>query len=230
MKKRWAALFLLMLISCGKGGNEAFLESETGGVIESQVKDLKLNFQSSSNKHSWRPGYTQSLLRYLEEKGELSSLLDAKLRQSDLALVGCPGYESATLLEKKRFWVIFMASIAYAESRLNPMTTYQEKDGTLSSGLLQIDVASANRHSFPYTGFRFTQKDLFNTDLNLMAGLYIMKHQVEGGVRGERLDIKNRLFTGRNYYWSVLTYKRELIIKTFSHNSKDNLAFCQDRP
>lgn len=218
---------IVTLMSCGKdGGGQGIQGSNEIIITAADIKDLKLNFKTISPRHSWTHSFSKSIFHYLEERPELSTLVDADLRNSDLRLLKCEGYKKASLQEKKRFWVTFMASVAHAESSLNPMTTYREKDGTLSSGLLQIDIASANRHSFQYTGFFFGQEDLFKPDLNLMAGLYIMKHQLEGGIRGERGDIKNRLFTDANYYWSVLTYKRDLIIKTFTLNAKENLTFC----
>lgn len=229
-------MLLLLLASCGKDNTSvtAFSPSnEPSGEAEQQpgqeesdpgIKELKLHFQVE-HRYRWSDKFSESLFRYLDHP-ELSVLYQNELNPRDLRLLKCEGYKEASVLERKRFWVTFMASIAHAESGLNPMTTYREKDGTLSSGLLQIDLASANRHSTAYTGYKFIQKDLFNTDLNLMAGLYVMKHQLEGGIFDERPDIKGRLFTDRSYYWSVLTLKRELIIKTFTKNAQSNLSFC----
>lgn len=222
-------LVSFLVISCGKdSGSPSSLSTEaaTESIIEAEIKDLSLYFKDVQKPHSWKPVYSKSILRYLETKPELSILLDSDLSSSDLSRLGCEGYKSAGLNEKRRFWVTFMASIAHVESGLNPETTYREKDGTLSSGLLQIDVASANRHASSYTGRRFNQADVINPDLNLMAGLYVMKHQLEGGINGERSDIKNRLFTNANYYWSVLTRRQEKIIETFKRNAKTNLPFC----
>lgn len=223
---------LLFLVSCGSDDSQSGSIDPIAGQQEQveegqqeESKDLKLHFQHE-NRYRWAAHFGESLFRYLE-RPELTIIYETELSLRDLRLLKCEGYRMATVLQRKKFWVTFMASIAHAESGLNPLTTYREKDGTLSSGLLQIDVASANRHSTPYTGYRFTQNDLFNTDLNLMAGLYVMKHQLEGGMFSERPEIKGRLFTDRSYYWSVLTLKRELIIKTFTKNAVGNLSFCK---
>lgn len=230
-------LLLFLLASCGSDSGPSSAagpiagqqdqqdqQENEGGQAQQEEKDLKLHFQVE-HRYRWTKNLSESLLRYLE-RPELSVLYQSEINLRDLRLLKCEGYRIAGIQERKRFWVTFMASIAHAESGLNPMTTYREKDGTLSSGLLQIDLASAHRHSFSYTAFKFTQRDLFNPDLNLMAGLYVMKHQLEGGIFNERPDIKNRLFTDRSYYWSVLTLKRELIIKTFTKNALSNLSFC----
>lgn len=225
-------LLLFFLVSCGGGDGTPVTSadpilSDAGQTAEQkeEEKDLKLNFQVE-HRYRWAFHYTRGIFRYLE-RPELNILLTTELNGKDLKLLKCENYNSASMSERRRFWVVFIASIAHAESGLNPMTTYREKDGTLSSGLLQIDLASANRHSKPYTGYNFTQRDLFNPDLNLMAGLYVMKHQLEGGMFFERPDIKGRLFTERSYYWSVLTFKRELILKTFNKNALENLEFCR---
>lgn len=205
---------------------EASIAAVEAQIEETAKNELKLSFKTASPKNSWKVTYSQSILRYMENEEELSTLVDTSLNPLDLRLLKCQGYNYASINDKKKFWVTFMASIAHAESSLNPMTTYREKDGTLSSGLLQIDVSAANRHAGPYTGRRFTQADMFNPDLNLMAGLFIMKHQLEGSHNSKRPELVGRLFTDSHYYWSVLTSKRELIIKTFTLNSLTNLPFC----
>lgn len=228
-------LLLFFLVSCGGSDSSSTPSGQIAGDIgqsqeqgnaqaEEQREELKLHFHVE-HRYRWIPEYTKEIYRYLD-RPELSALLMTELSNRDLKFLKCEGYETASISERKRFWATFIASIAHAESGLNPMTTYREKDGTLSSGLLQIDLASANRHSRSYTGYTFTQRDLFNPALNLMAGLYVMKHQLEGGIFYERPEIKGRLFTERSYYWSVLTLKRELILKTFNKNALENLKFC----
>ncbi len=223
-------LVVLIFSSCGKDSSPSSTSqtNEDIQVIEADIQTtpMQVKFPYEVAKYSWKTWYGESLFRYLNERSELSSILYTDVSNYDLKLLKCVNYKEANLYEKKRFWVLFMASIAYAESGLNPNTTFREKDGSLSSGLLQIDVASANRHSLMYTGFYFSQKDLFNPDLNLMAGLYILKHQLEGGMEGERPEIRGRLFTNSSYYWSVLTLKKEIIIKTFVQNARVNLPFC----
>lgn len=226
-------IVLMSLVSCGKDNaqNISSPQTPTAAAIEAQIeetakKELNLSFKTASPKNTWKVTYSQSILRHMETQEELATLIDTPLNTLDLRLLKCQGYNYASIHDKKKFWVTFMASIAHAESSLNPMTTYREKDGTLSSGLLQIDVAAANRHAGTYTGRRFTQADMFNPDLNLMAGLFIMKHQLEGSHNSKRPELVGRLFTDSHYYWSVLTSKRELIIKTFTLNSLTNLPFC----
>ena len=219
------ALCLSVFTSCGS--NDDRLKDEQV-VIENQEesKPLDIQFYSSApQSHIWKESYSKLILETLN-RSELNSLLYLPLNSSDLAMLKCNGYERATMDERKKFIVLYLASIAYAESGLNPKTTYLETDGSLSSGLLQIDTNSANRHAGAYVDFLYTQEDVLNPHLNLLAGLYILKHQLEGGMNDERPDIKNRLFTNKSYYWSVITLKKEHIIKTFVANSERNLDFC----
>lgn len=229
------ALFIavFLVVGCGKdsatqipspSGNTSNSTSTITKKDVSELKSLKLTFYPVQ-KYRWMPQYSESILHYMD-RAELQTLVDTRLNFYDLMKLNCSGYTQASIADKKLFWITFMGSIAHAESSLNPDLVYHDVDGTLSSGLLQIDLQSANRHTFAYTKKRFSQKDLHNSDLNLMAGLYVMKHQLEGGMNDDRPEIAGRLFTERSYYWSVLTLKRDLIIKTFKKNALENLNFC----
>lgn len=222
---KMAMLLALSVIAVSCGNDSSSTIPGNVKVINGEIRNFKLNFQPLQEKYDWKPEYSQSILSYMD-RPELSTLVDTRLNIYDLSKLNCFGYNQATVAEKKLFWVTFMASIAHAESTLNPYAIYREQDGTLSSGLLQIDLQSANRHTYAYTGKSYTQKDLYNPDLNLMAGLYVMKHQLEGGMNDDRPEIAGRLFTERSYYWSVLTLKRDLIIRTFTKNALANLNFC----
>lgn len=213
----------VVVVSCGKDSSST--DSSVSAKEVSALKSLKLTFHPVKERYDWKPQYSQSILSYMN-RPELSTLIDTRLNIYDLSKLNCFGYNQASITEKKLFWITFMASIAHAESTLNPNVVYHDIDGTLSSGLLQIDLQSANRHTYAYTGKKYTQKDLYNPDLNLMAGLYVMKHQLEGGMNDDRPEIAGRLFTERSYYWSVLTLKRDLIIRTFTKNAMANLSFC----
>lgn len=222
IKTLYLTLVLLVFVSCGNNSDSM----DNARVMEAGITTMKVKFPDVQAKYTWSAQYGESLYRYLNERSELENIINIEISNYDLKLLKCTNYNLASPYDKKRFLILYIASIAYAESSLNPYTTYREKDGTLSSGLLQIDLASASRHSLVYTGFQFSQKDLFNPSLNLMAGLYILKHQLEGGINGERPDISGRLFTNSSYYWSVLTSKKEMIIKTFIQNARSNLSFC----
>lgn len=223
---------IFIFISCGKKDTESANNNVATDLSkindQNNPKKLIVKFSSSSQqKYIWNDNYTTTILSQLDDS-DLSSILEMDLDDFDLKLLKCNGYENATREERKNFFVLYLASIAHAESRLNPNTTYREKDGTLSTGLLQIDVASANRHASIYTGNKYDQRDMFNAEMNLISGLYILKHQLDGGLNNERKDVQSRLLTDKSYYWSVLTLKKELIIKTFVENSLKNLPFCQE--
>ena len=215
----------IVLSSCGSSDSQPQNE-QSGTENQEASKSLVVKFYSSAPQiHTWKESYSKIILDTLD-RPELNSLLFLPLNSNDLSMLKCNGYQTATPEERKKFFVLYLASIAYAESRLNPKSTYLEADGSLSSGLLQIDRNSANRHAGPYLNYRYTQSDVLDPHLNLIAGLYVLKHQLEGGMTDDRPDIKNRLFTSKSYYWSVITLKQEHIIKTFVANSERNLDFC----
>lgn len=217
----FSGLFFFSLMACGKKENFPVKMQEN-----KKTSTLKIHFINEQAKYKWSESYSEKIAESFDEKIELESILDTKLNALDLEKLQCPGYLSATREEKKQFWILFIASVAFLESNLNPQTTYREKDGSLSSGLLQIDVASANRHTFFFLEYVFNQDDLYNTELNLLAGLYILKHQLQGGINRERTELIGRIFTDRSYYWSILTLKQELFAKNFIQNSLANLPFC----
>ncbi len=220
---------LMVLVACGSkdsSPNNSNLGEVVGSENQEDAKSLDVKFYSSAPQiHTWKESYTSIILETLD-RPELRTLLDLPLNTNDLSMLKCTGYQNASVQERKKFFVLYLASIAYAESRLNPRSTYLETDGSLSSGLLQIDKNSANRHAGPYIDYRYSQNDVLDPHLNLIAGLYVLKHQLEGGMNDDRPDIKNRLFTNKSYYWSVITLKQEHIIKTFVANSQRNLDFC----
>lgn len=221
------SLCLIVAVSCGsKEGPSQMQTKQTQKENQESAKSLVLKFYSSAPQiHTWKESYSKVILETLD-RPELNSLIHLPLNSNDLKMLKCSGYQTASADERKKFFVLYLASIAYAESRLNPKSTYLEADGSLSSGLLQIDRNSANRHAEPYIDYRYTQNDVLDPHLNLIAGLYVLKHQLEGGMSDDRPDIKNRLFTSKSYYWSVITLKQEHIIKTFVANSELNLEFC----
>ena len=221
------SLCLIVTVSCGSKESPSEAQTEqTQKENQESGKSLVLKFYSSAPQiHTWKESYTKIILETMD-RPELNSLINLPLNSNDLKMLKCSGYQTASADERKKFFVLYLASIAYAESRLNPKSTYLEDDGSLSSGLLQIDRNSANRHAGPYIDFRYSQNDVLDPHLNLIAGLYVLKHQLEGGMSDDRPDIKNRLFTSKSYYWSVITLKQEHIIKTFVANSERNLEFC----
>lgn len=208
MKIFFTYFFLILLIGCGTKKSETLPNQEISlpSTPGNEIKILTIK----SSTYPWDDDYTQFILQGLENAPRLDELLKFQIKESDLVKLNCPEINNATFEEKKLFWVLVLAAIADPESGYNPNDAYREANGTVSAGLLQIDFEAANAHAGKLYDYYFTYQDMFDPKLNLIAGLYVMRNQ---------LNIKGTIFTNENYYWSVLTHKQLRVSETFKKNS-----------
>ncbi|GAB4021249.1 MAG: hypothetical protein Fur0010_24240 [Bdellovibrio sp.] len=185
----------------------------------------------------WEQDWSREIMTSLN-RPHLNRLISGELpiHQKDLGEIDCPYYNEASPEQKKQFWVIFMASIAKAESNFNKGLIFKEKfDGTESTGLLQINPEAADVHCQKPEGIeKFKIEHMKDPKINLRCGLQIMKNQLQGGKTGRRADTKGHLFTNLNsntpYYWSVLHSSKSSQVKEhFKVHAKHQLKFCTDR-
>lgn len=266
MKKKSLYLILLLVVvsackfpqkSSGGGGGggipslndfDAYLDSATSSEIdkcsslsvEEQVASRKYPVIKNSGANAWPDTHSQ----YIEEqfnKPYMKPLRTRPLIAKDLAMIDCPGYNNGSEAEKMKFWMIWNSAVAYAESSLNTsLASYETFDKTYSTGLLQIDFASANRHcqhllkDMNLTSF--TLADMKNPKINLQCGLIMMQRQmlgVPGNANGEtvqnRPELEGRLFTDKFWYWAVVDARpsRQKTIDWFKVHAKRQLPFCQ---
>ncbi len=194
------------------------IEGEPGGtevcqgiLVDEKGKELVM---PKISPKGWKDEWSKKVVSVLETKKEIS---DSMLKDSDLinkkslSKLGCNGYKFATPNERKRFWITFIAAMTYAESGLNAKTTYKEKNGTTSAGLLQIDYHNANAYCSEARsmGRKFTHKDMLDADLNLECGIHILQQQLTARrPRAIRKQGKGNLFVERSWgdssNWSVL--------------------------
>jgi hypothetical protein len=180
-----------------------------------EIPQLKIG--RSSNGLPWKESYTLALDEMFS-KTELDELFNANINQEDLVAVGCPGLNSSTFLEKKYFYIAFMAAIAEAESDYEVRSeTYNPGDHTMNIGLLQVDQASADRHAGKFFNHNFNNEDLKKPEMNLKVGTLILRNQVSGM---HTTYTKNRLFPSSPYYWQVIHGKKTRFLK----NMRINLA------
>ncbi len=193
---------------------------------------LKLPRIKKAYKRQWKEQWSYDILKSFES-GLLNDLItkDDLILEDDLNEINCAGFKFAVKEERKLFWISMLAAIAYEESGYDPEEDYHEKNGTISAGLLQIDQFAANDHCSRYTGKAYDSLHMYRPNLNLECGLYIMKHQLNGGIRGGIQKIKKHIFTKQFYYWSVLkTSKKEKVKKHFIDNAS-TFGFCKrDKP
>jgi len=163
---------------------------------------------------------------------------DDLISKKELDRLGCPGFAHASENERKMFWALFFASIAYPESSYNTNSVYRETNNTDSAGLLQIDSARANDQCRDRTGINYTTSSLTGKPKeNLECGLWILYDQFDGKLKANRQTVNGKrrnkwLFPPDNSgvsYWSVLRNGRNGQAKLFKHFKAHSvqLTFCQ---
>lgn len=206
---------------------------------------------------AWKDSWSKTIMKSLDDR-HLTPLVNGELQidQGDLNEIDCPNFNQATPDQKKQFWVLFMAAIAVPESSFNERSTYREADGSLSSGLLQIDEKSAVRHGcYSRTGYgpqrqnygptaldkiHLPPQDMMVGETNVACGLYVMRNQLMGGYipqdgKGYYPGLKGKLFTTGHagkygFYWSVLnSHKQDAVKRHFRAHAVHQLPFCNGR-
>ncbi len=208
--------------------------------VDNYLLQRKLPIVAAGSKGGWKnPEYTNHIAEQFD-KPYMKPLKTQPIKSADLDLIGCPGYNNATEDEKKKFWVLWMSSISYAESANNTYDKYREADGTISSGLLQIDYASANRWCSDlapeFNKTKFDHSDMFDPKINLQCGMMMMQRQIlgvpmlkNGRLTQNRPELEGSLFTGKAWYWSVLRNNsgKQKVIGWFKNHAERQLGFCK---
>ena len=182
----------------------------------SSIDSIKIN--KSSKKIAWSKDWSFALAELLSTP-DFNQVIDIEIAKPDLELVGCSNYNQLSSIEKKIFLIIFISAISEAESDFQVANeTYNPGDSTMNIGLLQIDRASAKRHS----GVKYSinsDEDLKNPSINLKVGAHIFKNQI---VKSKH---KGRLFPVQTYYWQVLSGSKLRLMKNINLN-RENISFC----
>lgn len=272
MRQLFKILFLLILVSAcknpfkspsgsGGGGGGSIPSSEdinnylnqkvTSEIpkcsnlsVEDHLSIRKFPIVKNYGKNTWPDSYSQAISDQLD-KDYMKPLMNQKIRDADLEKINCKGYNTATPSEKKKFWALYMSSIAIPESSLNPHTTYKEPppDNTISAGLLQIDKASGDRWCGDLKkdlGMKENQKfstdQMLNPKINLQCGMIMMQRSTGGvlmknkskNLYQSRPDLEGSLFSSKRWYWKVLenNNSRLKVIEWFKIHAKRQLPFC----
>ena len=209
---------LVFFSSCGldSTANSSPLLNYISSSEYSSIDSIKIS--KSSKKISWGKDWSFALAEVLSTP-DFNQVLDIEIAKTDLDLVGCSNYNQLSSIEKKIFLIIFISAISEAESDFQIANeTYNPGDSTMNIGLLQIDIASAKRHS----GVKYSIKsneDLKNPSINLKVGAHIFKNQI---VKSKH---KGRLFPAQTYYWQVLSGSKVRLMKNINLN-RENISFC----
>lgn len=215
---------LLLFQSCGKDSgtdltqavgavqNEEVPVEDQGRYMDLQeALDLKLS--PSSAKYNWKKSYSESIVREFSRK-ELEHLTQDgfQISENDLEVLGCSGFNRANKVEKMKFYLLFLASVAEAESDFKNESYSKAPNGTSNIGIFQIDEKAGINNTNVALGkkiynpkslsdFMFFNSELKNGDFNSKTSTYIFKNQLK--------KHRNQLFTknGNFFYWEVLGCK-----------------------
>lgn len=226
--------FIMSLASCGKDSAGEALEAGVtdpilskppqGGGQDNQVPTPDPVIMPTISELRWYPTRWQKewsikLVNYLDE----TYLPELNVLDKDLGRLNCRGYNSATIEERKMFWLVFMAAISSQESAFNPKTRYYEDAlKEWSEGLFQLSLSDRK----PKGGCSLINaQSILTPRANIYCALEIMENQVLGSNRAQRPQ--GTLFPIRPYYWSVLTRQpaQQRVIEFFKRHLEE-LPFC----
>jgi hypothetical protein len=131
----------------------------------------------------------------------------------------CPRFFDSPLSERKAFWALFIASIAYPESAYNPRARYMEPPplSKWSEGLLQLSTDDYVGHG-NLCNFMKNPERILNPFENIRCGVVILKNQIA---------VRKTLWPATYYYWSVLTTRKSSVVReVFRANAKKQLSYC----
>jgi hypothetical protein len=194
-----------------------FVDGESDGQELPRIAD--------SGKHAWDPKWSKSALNTLN-KDEFKRMLSKNLSSDETKQLNCPNFNSMSDEDKKKFYIILIASMAHTESGYKPNTyfdenAYAKKMGNSkkiddSYGLLQIDpgnaagvrncgVSKVNKSGGVVRG-RSNDGGLYDGDKNVECGLVFLNWQLTKS--------KDKKIFSNKSYWSALRPSNKSSVKT----------------
>lgn len=177
------AVTALGLSACVSSGRPA---ANTEVLTESFIASNPMRWNHRAESSEWTVSAMQAVSRH---DSQLTNLVPA-----DIGL-WCPGYKTATQIERRAFWVGLMSALAKYESRWRPEAA---GGGGRYIGLLQISPATARQHGCKAT----SAEALKDGSRNLSCAVRIFSGKVakDGVVAGS-----GRQGLGRD--WGPMTKK-----------------------
>lgn len=190
-----------------------------------------------SGQNPWKEEYSKAISEQFK-KPYMQGLRTEKINESDLKLIHCEGYNEASEEQKEQFWILFLSAMSKPESNFNSHEEFREQNGTVSTGMLQIDAKASNDWceilAKEKNNSTFSKKDMHTPETNLQCGLLMMQWQITGVPHMPEMtmrhpELKGHLFTGKKFwYWAVLadTDKNKEVIDWFRVHAQRQLPFC----
>lgn len=228
-KKIFALLLFTFFVSCGDRSQTASIPTTETGQTENQNPDterehetdlkraLELRLKASSILLPWRDEYSEAIIEEFS-KESFNTLFTMSIKSNDLERLKCTGFSKANNVDKMKFYLTLLASIAEAESDFKNTSRSIAPNGTTNIGLFQMDVKAANVHTKNEFGV-LTDSDLSEGVTNSRVGAHVLKNQ---------LTRKGPVIFRGDYYWEVLNPNRGGInhVLRYFHQHLDQLEFC----
>jgi hypothetical protein len=184
---------------------------------------------ASFAKNAWTADWSDALYEEIS-LSDYQSLLTMPIDEGDLTELKCKGYNQTTDSEQRKdFWIVFLSSLARAESAFNPkVRSIAPKGGHGNYGLLQFSKRTAREKCQ-----LDTLEKIFNPKDHLRCGLKLLSWQLHGAPTGNghflRRDLKHQLFGKYIFLWGPLRQNdkrgRALLTGWFNKHL-DQLPFC----
>lgn len=193
-------ILLSVFFSCGKSDSPPGQTASTDNAeVQIEANRVRLpQILNSSRGLPWDESYSRAIVdELLKEENEV--IFKKTIGASDLERLDCLNFNNMTKEEKINFLIVYLSSIAEAESDFNNFSKSKAPDNTINIGLFQIDKKSALRHG----GEKYrniSTRELENGEINSRIAVNILRNQLR--------DKEDRLFT--RYYWEVLYGKKGL--------------------
>jgi hypothetical protein len=229
MKNMIVLIVIIQLIGCHTKNKNPNINQESSVNYNNQESSIinkdstivdtiifsKVNKGIKSNNtwvYEWNYFISSEILKYKD-----IFINNDSLYKNDILKL-CPNYYSLSENNKIAVWTLLVASVAKFESNFDPNCRYKE-DASLnyvySEGLLQLSYGDETRYkNVPLDP---GEKNILMPEVNLRTGVVILARQ---------LVIRKTIFTGKHFYWSVLTNKQNEIVKFFKDNINE-LNICQ---
>lgn len=212
-------IFTMVISNCSVKPGQVNL---TGNPVEQFSKDNNTDIYAKitpNGKFAWQPDWNVFLSDAIDDHGTI--LVEENNIPADQMNTLCPGFFSASSMQKKAVWALLFASIARFESGFDPNAIYQEGpdlNNIFSEGLLQLSYGDEKNHE--NCEINKTLQNILDPRVNLQCGVSIMRDQ---------LKVRKVIFTDKHYYWSVLTNKKAEITAFFKKHV-EQLTFCNKLP
>ena len=173
---------------------------------------ISTNLVGGDTSYRWDDSFNKAIGDSLEK--DHPEFLNDKLplKDNDLASLGCRGFSSASKKDKKRFWALFLATIARSQSGFDPSFK-----GGGENGLFGLDPAKVGPIGGACAGK--DEWDFMEPSYSFGCVLDILKKQV--GQTGSLFSSDNKSILG-----ALSFEKRGEFFKFFKAHAAPQFSFC----